>query len=235
MKIAFFCTYCHFKMFLRNKNELFYLWLFPLMLFLLFSSLWGYNGGYVRFLLFGIVGMSVMNNGLVSTGPFLNEQYKSGMLKLLNKQDFKIIYYFIGYILSKAIIIILISSSLAIIGNVVYNCQIDIKSTGNCLMGIIAGMLIFSFISLDITLICIKTNTFSTIINLINYIILFSSDVFYPASQTNSTIAIIATCFPMNAILNIIRNGDYNQWLLLWVSVPVLLFVKLIKVIDFSR
>lgn len=205
------------------------------MLFLLFSSLWGYNGGYVKFLLFGIVGMSVMNNGLVSTGPFLNEQYKNGMLKLLCKQDFNVINYFTGYIVCKATIIMIIAISLIAIGNVVYDCQIGMKAICNCLIGIMIGMLVFSFISLDITLICIKTNTFSTIINLINYIILFSSDVFYPASQSNSTIAYIGNCFPMNTILNLLRNEEYNQWLIGWIGIPILLFIKLIRKINFSR
>ncbi len=235
MKTIFICTYYHFIMFLRNKNQLFYLWLFPLILFSLFSSFWGYSGGYVKFLLVGVIGMTIMSNSLSEMGPFLRNEYNSGRLKMLQKLPFNLTNYFVGFILTKTTIIMIITVSIALIGLSFFSVTISFADFMNYIIGIILGMLIFSFISLDITLIYLKSSAYSTIINLLNYIILFVSDVFYPASTYSPLLKLIGELFPLNTILNVTRNGNYDIILVFWLIVPILLFSILIRRIVFVR
>lgn len=222
-------------MFVRNKNQLFYLWLFPLILFTLFSSFWGYSAGYVKFLLVGIIGMTIMSNSLTEMGPFLKKEYSSGMLKVLQKLPFNIMYYFVSFILTKTIIILIISTSIVIIGVSFFSFTMTLSDSLNYIMGIIIGMLIFSFVSLDITLFYLKSSAYSTIMNLLNYIILFVSDVFYPASTFNHMLKVLGQLFPLNTILNVMRNGIFDISLVFWLLAPMFLFSVLIRKIEFVR
>lgn len=235
MKTTIVCIYYHLLMFLRNKNQLFYLWLFPLILFVIFSSFWGYSGGYVKFLLVGIIGMTIMSNSLAETGPFLKREYSSGRLKILQKLPFNIVNYFLSYVLTKTIIILIISLSVIVIGCLFFSVTLNPMDFINFLIGIILGMVIFSFVSLDITLFYLKSSAYSTIINLLNYIMLFVGDVFYPASSYNSFLEFLGDLFPLNSILNIMRNGNYDVSLLFWLFVPIVLFYLFIRKIEFVR
>ena len=115
----------------------------------------------------------------------------------------------------------------------------DNKVTGtniiNFIIGILIGMFIFSFMGLILTFSGIKMGANTTIVNFINYFILFSSNVFYPADSFNETIGFIGNMLPLNPILKILREGYFSPILLIWITIPVILFLFMIKKIKFSR
>jgi ABC-2 type transport system permease protein len=96
-------------------------------------------------------------------------------------------------------------------------------------------MFIFSFIGLCITYLGSRKNSNSSIINLINYFVLFSSDVFYPTSSFNKTIATIGNMLPLNPILTILRGEGFRWELIFWVIIPIIVFLFMLKIIKFSR
>jgi ABC-2 type transport system permease protein len=92
------------------------------------------------------------------------------------------------------------------------------------ILGTLIGLFIFSFIGLVLNFIGIKYESTSGITNLFYFIMLFTSDAFYPASSANNFIGIVGNSLPLNPILHILRNEGYYWNLLPWLVIPPLLF-----------
>lgn len=235
MKVLLFITYCHFLNFIRNKAALFIFCIFPVIIFSIFGSLWGINSGYIFFLLSGVIGMNILSDGLSSAGPLIKESYDSGLIKYFNKQLFNPVLYFIGFILCRIGILITIMLLLCLTNDLLFDNKVTGTNIINFIIGILIGMFIFSFMGLILTFSGIKIGANTTIVNFINYFILFSSNVFYPADSFNETIGFIGNMLPLNPILKILREGHFSPILLIWITIPVILFLFMIKKIKFSR
>ena len=227
MKILFYSVYYHFKYFLRVKQAVFFNFFFPVLIFLVFGSMWGQdnNPKFISYLLSGVIAMTVSSDAIFSIGPVLNEYYSTGFIKYLTKLPQNILIYFISLIVSRLVVqIFVILNILLIIARLVFDYEVTISYYFNYLSGIILCFFIFSFLGLIVNFSGIK-NFDKSGSNFIFYIILFTSDAFYPVSKYNDIIGFIGNTFPLNAILDIMRFGNYGYAVLIWLCVMPLIFI----------
>ena len=128
LRILFSSIYYQTLIFLRIKIAVFFTFIFPIILFVVFGNLWGGNGSeYFAFLLSGIIGMTVASDGLNAIGPVIKDYYSSGLLKYLRKLPFNIILHFLGLIISRVLSLIFIIILLCIIANLVFGHTVNIS------------------------------------------------------------------------------------------------------------
>jgi len=235
MKKLFYITYSHLLVFFRNKTALFFFCIFPIILFSIFGSLWGFNSGYIFFLLSGVIGMNILSDGLSSVGPIVKDSHESGLIRYLKKQSFNPILYFVGFIICRIIILLFVMSLLCLTAFLLFSYEVSKVNILFFICGIFVGMFIFSFIGLVITYSGVKRGSNSSIINIISYIILFSSNVFYESKHFNKTIGIIGDSLPLNPILEILRKGYFDPILSVWIIVPAFVFLLMLNKIKLSR
>lgn len=227
-------TYYQFLMFLRIKQAVFFSLVFPVFLFFIFGSLWGSdNKDYISLLLSGIIGMTVASDGLFAIGPVVKEYYASGLIKYLRKLPFNILWHFTGLILSRIISLICIAVLLCLTARLVFDYSVTLPQMLHFMLGIFIGLFLFSFMGLVITFSGIKHSSSSGMINLIYFIMLFTSKALYAIE--NDTINLIGNILPMNAILDVIRGNGFHTSIIAWLLFTMTLFYYLFNKIKFGR
>lgn len=235
MKLMFFSIYYNLLLFIRVKQAVFFTVVFPVFLFILFNSIWGTNNPlYVNFSLTGVLGMTLMNEGFFTIGPTLRDYKTSNFVQFLQRQPKSIMPFFSGLIISRVLILIIVTGVLVVTGlyfGAIFTPQILLRLFGF----VILGMLIFSFIGLILAFYSLNNSVGKNLTNFIQVIILFISDTFYPASQMNSIIGGIGNIFPLNPLLKYARSGVFEISMVFWLIIPPLLFFTLFKHLKHDR
>mgnify|MGYP005839237161 CR=1 FL=1 len=229
-------VYYQLLIFFRIKQAVFFTVAFPIFLFVIFGSIWGTKQeDYVSFLLSGIIGMTIASDGLFAIGPVIKEYYSNGLIKYLRKLPFNILLHFVGLIISRVISLILIVIMLCLTAYLMFNYRVTFSELINFIVGVFIGLFVFSFLGLVITFSGIKQGADKGIINFIYFIILFTSNAFYPVGEFNRLIGFIGNILPLNSILSILRSDNTSFILLFWIIIPMTLFFFLFKNVKFSR
>lgn len=85
-RLFLYSTYLDFLSFWRIRIAVFFSVVFPVLLFVLFSNIWGSeNNDYVFFILTGIICLMTISEGLFSVGPVIRDYYASGMVKYIKQ------------------------------------------------------------------------------------------------------------------------------------------------------
>ncbi|QMU65290.1 MAG: hypothetical protein GKR88_13955 [Flavobacteriaceae bacterium] len=179
--------------------------------------------------------MTVASDGLNAIGPVIKDYYSSGLLKYLRKLPFNIILHFLGLIISRVLSLVFIIILLCIVSKLVFDHRVSIVEFTNYMLGTLIGLFAFSFIGLVFNFIGIKYKSANGITNLFYFIMLFTSDAFYPASSANDFIAGIGNSLPLNPILHILRDEGYYWNLLPWLVIPPVLFYFIFHNIKTNR
>ncbi len=237
IKILFKSVYYQILISFRIKQAVFFSIVFPVFIFFIFGTIWGQdNQSYVKFLLSGIIGMTVLSDGLFAIGPVMKTYYSSGLIKYLRKLPFNILLHFTGLVISRIVSLFLVLLILCLSSYLVFHTPVSLQDIVSYVIGMIVGLFIFSFLGLIITFAGIKNDTDIGIINFIYFTILFTGNAFMPVSEYSKTVGFIGNLLPLNAVLQIIRVEDINYLsLIFWLIVPAVTFYYLFNKIKFTR
>ena len=234
IKILGQSTYYQFLMFLRIKQAVFFSLVFPVFLFFIFGNLWGTaDKDYISLLLSGIIGMTVASDGLFAVGPVVKEYYSSGLIKYLRKLPFNILWHFTGLILSRIISLLFILALLCLTAKLAFDYSVTLSQLLDFVSGIFIGLFLFSFMGLVITFSGIKHNSSTGLINLIYFIMLFTSKTFYQIE--NDMINLVGNILPLNSILSILRGEGFHTSIIAWLLFTIALFYYLFNKVKFGR
>lgn len=229
----------HLKTFLRIRQAVFWSIIFPLFLFVVFGSIFGMAGDpeFTRFLLTGIIVMTIASDGLFAIGSIIKKYYNNGTIRVLKKMPFNILHYFLGVILTRFVVLFAVVLALNAVSALVFNYVLPISYLGNIIAGALLGLTIFAFLGLCIAFSNLKMPSGDKgLINIVYFIILFTSNALYPVDAYNSAIGRIADWLPMNPILTIVRGEPVlTVSLLLWLILPVALFYFLYRKLQVER
>ncbi len=234
IKIIGQSTYYQCLMFLRIKQAVFFSLVFPVFLFFVFGNLWGTEDkGYISLLLSGIIGMTIASDGLFAVGPVVKEYYASGLIKYLRKLPFNVLWHFTGLILSRIITLLFITALLCVTAKLAFDYSTTLSQILHFISGIFIGLFLFSFMGLVITFSGIKHNSSTGLINLIYFVILFTSKALYHIE--NDTINLVGNTLPLNAILNVLRGEGFHASIIAWLLSMMALFYYLFNKVRFGR
>lgn len=233
--------YYQILMSLRTKQALFFSVFFPVFLFILFGNLWGADdNSYVFFILTGILGMNIATEGIYAIGPVIKGYYSGEMIKYFRKLPLNILVHFSGLIVSRFLSLFVITILLFIISRLMFGHTFTTEQLLDISLGMMVGIFLFSFLGLVVSFAFLKTDESTGqkggLSNIIYYIVIFTSDAFYPVGLLNPLMQSVSNWLPMNPILNIMR-GDEVNWvaITLWLSVSVVWFSYLFKKFQSTR
>ena len=229
-------TYYQLLIFFRIKQAVFFSIIFPVFLFVIFGSIWGdLDPNYIELILSGLIGITIASDGLFAIGPVVKDYYANGLIKYLRKLPFNILWHFIGLILSRIISLVLVMLVLCLAARLVFNYHVTLPQLGHFVLGIFVGLFLFSFIGLVVTFSGIKYNSDKGAINLVYFVMLFTSNALYRIGDYNDKINFAGNLLPLNAVLNILRGGSPQLIILIWLVATVLLFYYLFNKVRFAR
>ncbi|SDI01826.1 ABC transporter permease [Myroides phaeus] len=230
-----YSTYLDFLSFFRIKIAVFFSLVFPLMLFVIFSSIWGNeNKSYVFFILTGMICLMTISEGLFSVGPVIREYHSSGMVKYLRQLPLDMLFFFMTFIVSRLIFFQFIIILLITISYLVFRVN-AIPFYGSIFMGSILGFFLFSFLGLCVSFLS-KKSSGRTLSNIVYFILIFVSDIFYSISYEGRIINNFNSFLPVNDIVYLMRGEDYRLYIILiWLIGLIVIFRMLFQKIRFGR
>ncbi|MEL6134200.1 MAG: ABC transporter permease [Bacteroidota bacterium] len=201
--------------YIRIKEAFFFVLVFPIFLFVVFSNLWGaLTADYIPRLLTGVIAMSVASDGLFSIGYIAKSSIGTGLIKILNKRPEKVLAHYGGIALSHIFMLTLVSLVLHVVAFIFFNIEITLSGLLYTELGIIAGITLFAMMGLVITFIDPRPEAGRGWPNFVQFTLLFSSEAFYSVEALNETLFQFANLLPFNHILYLMRGEDPNWWIL---------------------
>ncbi|MEL6627485.1 MAG: ABC transporter permease [Bacteroidota bacterium] len=223
--------------YVRIKEAFFFVLVFPVFLFIVFSNLWGaLSDDYIARLLTGVVAMSVASDGLFSIGYIAKSSIGTGLIKILNKRPEKVLIHYGGIALSHILMLTFVSAVLHVVALIFFNLEVTIMNFLYTELGILAGITLFSMMGLVITFIDPRPEASRGWPNFVQFTLLFSSEAFYSVEALNETLFQFANLLPFNHILYLMRGEDPNWWILLgWMSASTIAFFVLFNRFQVKR
>ncbi len=215
----------------RIKEGIFFGIIMPVFLFVLFGYIWGgANPGYVHFLLSGIIGMSILSDGMYGIGPVMKIYQERHILKYIRNLPINILVYFIGFFFSKIIIMCLVIFLISVSSILFFN----LYPTGNEIflffIGAILGTLLFGFLSLIISF-TTKADASRGLNSFLFFVMMFICGTFFPIDNFPGFLKLISKILPLTHLLNFMRGDLFYLnivilWILVFASTFYLVFTK---------
>lgn len=235
MRILLISIYHHLLAFTRDKQALFLNAFFPVMLLIIFSFIWGANNSeHAYFLLIGIIGMTILNEGLFSIGPVLKGFYSIKLIQYLKKMPCNPVYYFLGLITSRIIVMIIVCCILIIVSHF-FGVRMSLFNYINIFLGVTIGFTIFAFIGLVFAFSNLGKSLGKNFTNVFQFGVLFVSNTFYSLRDINPDMAKIADFLPLNPVLDLMRYGQGSIWLIIWLILPISIYFFLFDRVKYGR
>jgi len=223
---------------LRQKNLLFWDWLFPIFLFLGFT-IFIKETSYSSFIFPSLITFLIFQ-GILFSVPFRLAQYKeNGIIKLIANED-GLTKFIISFVVSRVIIILLQLIIFIPIGIMLLKPTIKL-SVVHVLIGIGMCMIITYFLAIIIGIFSNKENVALGLSQLVYFIFLAISGIFYPISDSPLILQKISKLSPIKYVNEMINYGFTSKAddlskisigsLISFIILSVLLIVS-VKVVD---
>ncbi|MDR1200158.1 MAG: ABC transporter permease [Tannerellaceae bacterium] len=231
MKTLIIGTYLQIKNLLRVKKAVFFSFIFPAFIFILFSVVWGTgNAVYTKFLLTGIIALTVASDAIFSIGAVVAGYFINGEIKLFKVLPYNFNNHLLALVISRLFILIIAVALLIVIAIAFFNVSLTAIELRNIFLGVIIGTLIFSLIGLIVAGIAKEDSGNSGLTNLVFYALLFLSNCFYALTDANESLEKIAVINPFNPILEITRGNLNFTPIIIWAIILII-----IQIIEYNN
>ena len=210
-------TLLEIKLFLRRKDELFWIVVFPIFFIVIFGLLygettWTFESGPMRaisYILPGIITMALMVSGIMATAPGFVEEREKGVYRRLSLTPLKRHVIIIGQLVQRYLVILVQCTLLITIGTLAFNTNV----TGNLfLVWIVISIGAFSFLCIGFMLtVFIKTaRAANGIAIVIFFMLMFLGGVFFPTDMMPAWLNSFAGILPSTNINDALREVAIN-------------------------
>lgn len=219
IRIIGLSSYYQLVTFTRIKQAVFFSMFFPIMIFVLFTNIWGaVNNEYTYFLMTGLVAATVASDGFFAIGPLVKAYHENNMIKLLRNLPFNVSLHFAGMFFSRICVMTITLLLLFTCHIFLFDGSLSSGQIVRCFIGMILGLILFSYLGLVLAFFNKNIPGKEGLTSVIYFLMIFMSDVYFPVSKVNELFAIVTYIFPITYLLHFIR-GEWSSLLpvLIWI------------------
>ncbi|MGI6862111.1 ABC transporter permease [Bacteroides sp. KG156] len=230
MRALFWGTYYQILNLLRVKKAVFFSFIFPAFLFVLFSFIWG-NGNlfYSKYILTGVIVLTIASDAIFSIGAVISGYYTTNQIKFLRVLPQNILFHLFVLVLSRLILIYTATIFLLLIGILLFGIQFSLNEYFLMSLSVILGTILFSFIGMFLAGLTKENSQNSSITNMCFYAMLFLSNTFYSITNIYPNMSKFSYLNPFNIVLDLMRETDSIVYALfssfVWMFVLIIIVV----------
>ncbi|BAV94479.1 ABC transporter permease [Ichthyobacterium seriolicida] len=214
---------------IRSPESIFYSVIFPPTLFIIFGFSFGVGQGYINFFLSGMIGVTIIGDGLNAIGPVIKLYYSLGIVKYFKSYPLNIIWLFISFILVRMMVVLFSCLILILLSYLFFELSINQMNLTNYIIGGALLFIIYSFLGLLISLYGIDSDKSTLISSFVFFGSMFLSDAYFNISSVNTVFLFISYIFPLKVVLNFMRGNDIHLlWSILWLILVSISFYLVI-------
>lgn len=183
------------KLFIRQKESLFYTFAFPLICLLIFAGIWGRIPGYVNILTSGIAAMIALNIAVFGTGLVLSFYRQYGFYKRLVITPIRELTYIVGLVITRLIVLVLVINLFLLLAHIIF----DFSPKGSVLhfnLMMLVGTLSLTALAVFIVSLGHNQSQIIQVANLLFFPMLFLGGTFYSLDYLPIILKVIAYIFP---------------------------------------
>lgn len=219
IRTVFLFAYIQTLSHIRIKEAFFFGFVFPIFIFVLFGNIWGgaEKYDYAKFLLSGVIAMTITSDSIFSIGPVIRAYRSNNIIKFLKNLPISILYHFMGFFLSKIIVMVIAIVLLCLTSIIFFNTRILMADIFLYTSGIFLGTIMFAFLSLNVSLYS-NPEGGRGVLSFVFFIMLFLSGAFYPIEFIPSVIRPISYALPLTHLTFFLRGDFFYFWIIiLWI------------------
>jgi ABC-2 type transport system permease protein len=203
--------------FWRSKEAALFIFLFPLLLFLLLGSVYSgkiYGVPAPRALLAGLLGYGCANTAFAGLAIQLVVRRELGILKRLRATPLSATTYIAATLASTLIVFVLQTIALFVLGRVLYGTPFP-HALGSLVLAIVIGAAVFAALGVATASLIRSAEGSSAVVNFILLPMAFLTGSFGPTHRYPAFLRVIGDVLPLKYFINIV-NAVYLRGHSLW-------------------
>ncbi|HSL65912.1 MAG TPA: ABC transporter permease [Gaiellaceae bacterium] len=205
------------RLFWRSREAAIFVFLFPLLLFLLLGAVYdGEIEGYAAasWLLVGMIGYGVANTALGGLAIFLVLRRESGILKRLRSTPLPGAVYLTAVVASTLIVFALEVAVLVVVGRLLFDAALP-QDWASLVLALVLGAAAFAGMGFGLASLVRSSEGASPIVNVIILPMAFLSGSFGPTREYPDVLQALAEVLPLSHFLDLVR-ASYLEGEGLW-------------------
>lgn len=210
MKILLHQTVLELKLFTRRRDELFWVFIFPVFFIVLFGFIYGeqmwddFDFRAIDYILPGIIVMALMTTGIMNTATGFVEDRAKGIYRRLSVTPLKKQSIIGAHLVKQYIVILIQSIILIIIGILVFNIDI-VGNYATFWLILTLGGVCFLTIGFALTALIRTTKSATPITMIVFFILLFLGGVFFPIDIMPKGLGYVSNVLPSTNVNEALR------------------------------
>lgn len=215
----------NFKIFIRNKNGLFWTLAMPTGLYAALSVLpipsFRNSLAYKDYVLPGMIAYTIMSSGIYSLAYWMVDLKSRGVIKRLASTPIKISELVLALVASRIVIMLIQAIMLTIVGIVFFHAQVSLNFLIPILFIILGGG-VFLTIGLLIAGIATSYESAAPLTTIIGMPFAFLGNIFFPTESLPKILKLIGNILPITFLSDGLRAGYLNTGT--WTSIGADIF-----------
>ena len=203
--------------FWRSREAAFFIFGFPLLLFVLLGSVYsgkidGYRASSV--LLVGMIGYGAANTAFAGTAITLVYRREYGILKRIRSTPLPAATYLACVVVSSLLVFVLDAVALFAVGRIFFGAHLPSRP-GSLLLAVLLGTVVFAAIGLGATALIRSSEGSSAVVNFILLPMAFLSGSFGPTRKYPHVLRAIGDVLPLKYFIEVVKTiylGRHEIW-----------------------
>jgi ABC-2 type transport system permease protein len=209
MKRFLILTKAMLFMHLRNRATLFWNLLFPVFLLVIYSLIFGSNRvgkeSYMTWVVPGVIVFNILAYGLLGSGTMMVEMREKGVLRRLQASPVPARQLVGSYLSVNVLIAVLQSAIILLFAALVFGMPLSLAGTVRAIPMIVLGVLTFVALGQVISGVAVTTGIAIAIGQILNFGMMFITDLIMPLEMLPDWIQKIAPYLPAYAVVQLVR------------------------------
>jgi ABC-2 type transport system permease protein len=206
------------RVFWRSREAAFFIFFFPLLLFLLLGSV--YNGKIYgvpapQALLAGLIGYGCANTAFAGLAIQLVVRREAGILKRLRATPLPAPAYIAATLASTMFVFLLQTVALFVLGRILYGTPFPGRETGSLLLALVFGAFVFASLGVAVASVIRSAEGSSAVVNVILLPSAFLTGSFGPTRRYPQVLRAIGDVLPLKYFIDIV-DAIYLRQHALW-------------------
>ena len=197
------------RLFVRDRDILFWNTVFPVFLLLIFGTVFGTTRvdgqPYMFWALPGMVVLNLMAFGLIRSSATMVEMRQQGVLRQLRATPVPALHLVASYIVVDVLLCLAQSAMLVSVAVMVYKVPITVQGALRALPMVLTGALTFVALGQLLSSVLARTSEAIGVGQVLHYSLMFVSDLFMPRQTLPEWLQHLAAYLPAYAVVQVVR------------------------------
>jgi ABC-2 type transport system permease protein len=221
-------------MYVREKSAVFWVMVFPILLMLLFGSIWGNqllneadpnSATFISYLTPGLIVLSLLSNGLIGNATTMSTYREKGILRRIQATPLPVWQLLLSSIIFQSLIMIMQAGVMLGVSVLVFNATYDFWGLAGAIPAVVFVAVTFMAMGTAVAALVSKTKTVEVVAQVINVPLMFLGGLWTPISFLPDWLGGIAKYLPTAMAADLVRAPMLSSLSINATNLPIIVSI----------